>query len=222
MRRTTCKIFSDASFDQQTGKCGYGVAIVLRDLCILKYGSIRGAKSSCEAELLAAKKGIDYLNTKEFLKLGRTVTKVVVFSDNFCVRSIDQRNTDTLDKWERSENKGKKRLANIARSMKAGCHKYARGCETWHITGHTCGDPMDGEYENRKLEYHYNNWCDQSARKNLRYDLRGKKIIRCKGFADAYEYNVEVPEGAFQAWKEKMASKNENDLQRQENISTSD
>ena len=67
MKRTTCKIFSDASYDHLTGKCGYGVAIVMKDLCIFKYGSIRGAKSSCEAEVLAAKKGLDYLKTKEWI-----------------------------------------------------------------------------------------------------------------------------------------------------------
>ena len=53
MKRTTCKIFSDASYGRLTGKCDYGVAIVMKDLCIFKYGSIRGAKSSCEAEVPA-------------------------------------------------------------------------------------------------------------------------------------------------------------------------
>ena len=115
MKRTTCKIFSDASFDNLTGKCGYGVAIVMHDLCILKYGSIRGAKSSCEAEMLAAKKGVDYLNTKEFQKLGRPVTKVVLFSDNHCVRAVDQKESSTLKKWERSPNGRKQRLVKIAK-----------------------------------------------------------------------------------------------------------
>ena len=202
MKKTTCKIFSDASFDHLTGKCGYGVAIVMRDLCILKYGSIRGAKTSCEAEMLAAKKGIDYLDTKEFQKLGRSVTKIVLFSDNYCVGAVSQKNIKTMKGWERSPKKDKYRLLNIAKSMKAACNKYARGCETWHIKGHTCGDKMEGEPKNRKLEFHYNNWCDQSARKNLRYGLRGKKIIRCKGFEDATKHNVEVPEGALKALKE--------------------
>ena len=205
MRRTTCKIFSDASFDHLTGKCGYGVAIVLRDLCILKYGSIRGAKSSCEAEMLAAKKGIDYLNTKEFQKLGRPVTKVVLFSDNHCVRAVDQKNTKTMEKWERSPKEDKRRLLNIAKSIKAGCNKYARGCETWHIKGHTAGSGVEEEAENRKLEFHYNNWCDQSARKNLRYGLRGTKVIHCQGFEDADKHQVKVPEGAFLARKENLA-----------------
>lgn len=53
MKRTTCKIFSDASYVHLTGKCGYGVAIVMKDLCIFKHGSIRGAKLSCEAEVPA-------------------------------------------------------------------------------------------------------------------------------------------------------------------------
>lgn len=205
MRRTTCKIFSDASYDHLTGKCGYGVAIVLRDLCILKYGSIRGAKSSCEAEMLAAKKGIDYLNTKEFQKLGRTVTKVVLFSDNHCVRVVDQKNVKTMEKWERSPKEDKHRLLNIARSMKAGCNKYARGCEAFHIKGHTASNNMDSESENRKLEFNYNNWCDQSARKNLRYGLRGKKVIHCEGFANADNHKIVVPEGASQARKESLA-----------------
>ena len=205
MKRTTCKIFSDASFDHLTGKCGYGVAIVLRDLCILKYGSIRGAKSSCEAEMLAAKKGIDYLNTKEFQKLGRPVTKVVLFSDNHCVRAVDQKNAKTMEKWERSPKEDKRRLLNIAKSIKAGCNKYARGCETWHIKGHTAGSGVEDEPENRKLEFHYNNWCDQSARKNLRYGLRGTKVIHCQGFEDADKHPVSVPEGALQALKEKVA-----------------
>ena len=202
MKRTTCKIFSDASFDNLTGKCGYGVAIVMRDLCILKYGSIRGAKSSCEAEMLAAKKGVDYLNTKEFQKLGRPVTKVVLFSDNHCVRAVGQKESSTLKKWERSPNARKQRLVKIAKLIKSGCHKYACGCEAWHIKGHTAGkSDTEKEVENRKLEFHYNNWCDQSARKNLRYDLRGKKIIHCRGFADADKYQVDVPEGANQARK---------------------
>lgn len=205
MKRTTCKIFSDASFDQLTGKCGYGVAIVLRDLCILKYGSIRGAKSSCEAEMLAAKKGIDYLNTKEFQKLGRSVSKVVLFSDNHCVQVVDQKNIATLRKWERSPKECRRRLAKIARIMKAACHKYASGCETWHIKGHTAGSDVEEEAENRKLEFHYNNWCDQSARKNLRYGLQGKKVIHCQGFEDADKHQVKVPEGAFLARKENLA-----------------
>jgi hypothetical protein len=110
-----------------------------------------------------------------------------------------------MQKWERSPKEDRRRLLNIAKSMKAACHKYARGCETWHIKGHTCGDKMEKEAENRKLEFHYNNWCDQSARKNIRYGLKGKKIIHCQGFEDADKHKVAVPEGAFIARKESLA-----------------
>ena len=201
MKQTTCKIFSDASFDPLTGKCGYGVAIVLNDLCILKYGSIRGAKTSCEAEMLAAKKGIDYLNTKEFKKLGRPVEKVVFLSDNQCVNSFDQ-DSEIVKSWERRKNK--ERLIKINNDVRESRSKFKRGFRAIHIKGHTCDDKMNSETINRKLEFHYNNWCDQSARKNLRYGLRGKKIIHCQGFEDADKHRVEVPEGAFLAWKERL------------------
>ena len=203
MKRTTCKIFSDASYDHITGKCGYGVAIVMKDLCIFKYGSIRGAKSSCEAEVLAAKKGLDYLKTKEFKQLCRPVKKVVLLSDNHCVHAFNQ-DSQTTEKWRRSPKKCKHRLADIIDNMKESVKDLERGSEAFHIHGHT---NLEGNQEpkNRQFEFKYNNWCDRSARKNLRYDLRGKRIVKCSGFADADDYDVEVPVGAMIAWKESLA-----------------
>lgn len=206
MKRTTCKIFSDASYDHMTGKCGYGVAIVMKDLCIFKYGSIRGAKSSCEAEVLAAKKGLDYLKTKEFNRLCRQVKKVVFLSDNHCVRAIGNESS-TIEKWERSPKKDKHRLAEIARKMRASVDGYEHGVKVIHITGHTKPENTD-ESEKRKTEYKYNNWCDQSARKNLRYDLKGKMVIKCAGIADPENYAVEVPIGAKSLWQQDKMARN--------------
>jgi ribonuclease HI len=170
----------------------------MRDLCIFKYGSIRGAKSSCEAEVLAAKKGLDYLNTKEFKALCRPVQKVVLLSDNQCVMAFNEENTTPV-KWKRSPKKDKQRLANIIEAMKASVEKCERGFRAIHITAHT---NLSGskDSENRQLEYKYNLWCDRSARKNLRYNLRGKRIVKCSGFADADNYDVEVPVGVAQKW----------------------
>ena len=195
MKRTTCKIFSDASYDHLTGKCGYGVAIVMKDLCIFKYGSIRGAKSSCEAEVLAAKKGLDYLKTKEFKQLCRPVKKVVLLSDNYCVHAFNQ-GSQTTKKWRRSQKKSMHRLADIIDNMKGSVKGLERGSEAYHIHGHT---NLEGNQEpkHRQLDYKYNNWCDRSARKNLRYDLHGKRIVKCSGLADADDYDVEVPAGAM-------------------------
>lgn len=206
MKTTTCKIFSDASYDNLTGKCGYGVAIVMHGLTIFKYGSIRGAKSSCEAEMLAAKKGLDYLNTKEFKRLCRQVKKVVFLSDNHCVRAVDNESS-TIEKWERSPKKDKHRLAQIARKMRASVEDYERGTKAMHITGHIKPENANGS-EKRKTEYKYNNWCDQSARKNLRYGLKGKMVIKCAGIADPEKYAVEVPVGAKISWQQDKVAQN--------------
>lgn len=200
MRTTTCKIFSDASYDNLTGKCGYGVAIVMNGLVILKYGSIRGAKSSCEAEMLAAKKGLDYLNTKEFKRLCRPVKRIVFLSDNYCVAAVDDKSA-TIEKWERSPKEDKQKLAQIARKMRSSFVKYERGVKAMHIPGHTKPENVD-DTEKRKAEFKYNNWCDQSARKNLRYGLKGKMVIRCSGIADPEKYAVEVPMGAKNLWQQ--------------------
>lgn len=194
MKTTTCKIFSDASYDNLTGKCGYGVAIVMHGFTIFKYGSIRGARSSCEAEMLAAKKGLDYLSTKEFKRLCRQIKKVVFLSDNHCIRAVGD-GLSTIEKWERSPKENKRRLAQIARKMRASVDGYERGVKALHITGHTKPESTD-ESEKRKTEYKYNNWCDQSARKNLRYGLKGKVVVKCAGIADPEKYAVEVPVGA--------------------------
>lgn len=206
MRTTTCKIFSDASYDNLTGKCGYGVAIVMRDLTILKYGSIRGAKSSCEAEMLAAKKGLDYLNTKEFKRLCRPVKRVVFLSDNYCVAAVDDKSA-TIEKWERSPKEDKQRLAQIARKMRSAVEGYKRGTKAMHITGHIKPDDTN-ESDGRKTDYRYNNWCDQSARKNLRYGLKGKMVIKCSGIADPEKYAVEVPVGAKNLWQQDKMARN--------------
>lgn len=206
MKRTTCKIISDASYDHLTGKCGYGVIILMKDLCIFKYGSIRGAKSSSEAEVLAAKKGIDYLQTKEFAAFNRPVKKVVLLSDSFVVRAFDPREGDKLGKY--SPRDGKKRLRKTIDAMREACSKYERGYEAYHIRGHqelTALPDKEKGYYHKVLEYKYNQWCDQSARKNLRYNLKGKKVVHCNGFPSPEKYVVEVPEGAFLARKESLA-----------------
>ena len=207
MRKTTCKIFSDASYDHLTGKCGYGVAIVMKDLCILKYGSINKVKSSCEAEILAAKKGLDYLNTKEFRMLCRPVRKVVLLSDNYCVKAFDE-DSKTAEKWGRSPNKDKQRLKKVVDQMRKDSSKYDRGYEAFHITAHQdMGNLPEHEKNlyNRQLEYKFNQWCDQSARKNLRYGLRGKKIIKTAGIPDPEQYSVEVPENAKIEWQNRKS-----------------
>ena len=96
------------------------------------------------------------------------------------------------------------RLADIIDNMKESVKGLERGSEAFHIHGHTNLEGNE-ESENRQLEYKYNNWCDRSARKNLRYDLRGKRIVKCSGFADADDYDIEVPVGAMIAWKESLA-----------------
>jgi hypothetical protein len=112
-----------------------------------------------------------------------------------------------VEKWRRSPKKCKHRLADIIDAMKESVKGLERGSEAFHIHGHTdlknCQDPV-----HRQLEYKYNLWCDRSARKNLRYDLRGKQIVKCSGFADADNYDVEVPVGAMIAWKEESLARN--------------
>lgn len=191
MRNSTCKILSDASYDPQTGKCGYGVVIAMNNLCIFKYGSIHGVQSPAEAEVLAAKKGLDYLETKGFKNLGRPVRKVVLLSDNHCVDAFNE-GCKMFKHWNRSPKKTKQRLANIIRKMRETASKYDRGFRAIHITGHkNLEGSMDPE--NRQLEYKYNSWCDNSARMSRLYGLRGKKIVKCRGFPDPSFHEVVIP-----------------------------
>lgn len=190
MRGSTCKILSDASYDEKTGKCGYGVVIVMNDVTIFKYGSIRGVKSSCEAEIMAAKKGLDYLETKEFKSLGKPVRRVVLLSDNHCVGAFNE-NSEMHEGWKRSPKKTKQRLATIIDKMKDTTGKYDRGFKAIHITGHMNLE-KNNEPENKQLEYKYNQWCDRSARMNLHYGLRGKKIVKGK-FPDPKDYDTVIP-----------------------------
>ena len=191
MRKSTCKIFSDASYDPNTKKCGYGIVIVMNDLCIFKYGSIRGAKSSCEAEVMAAKKGLEYLDTKEFERFGRPVRRVVLLSDNHCVKAFDDE-AGILEGWERSPKESKQRLAHMIQDMRKTASKYDRGYRALYIEGHK---NLEGNCDpvNRQLEYKYNSWCDRSARMNLHYGLRGKKAVKCNGFPDPSLYDVVIP-----------------------------
>lgn len=195
---------SDASYNDVTGKCGYGVAIIMKDLCILKHGSIRGAKSSCEAELLAAKKGLDYLKTKEFKSFGREVKKVSILSDNFCVQSLND-DSGYLTKWKNRQNKVGKRLVKIADKMRSNMSSLERGFEVFHIKAHNCGTKKLKYGDHTKLEYEYNAWCDQSARKSMRYGLKGKKVIHCQGFTSVKDHEVKVPVGARKEYNKKLA-----------------
>ena len=206
MKTTTCKIFSDASYDNLTGKCGYGVAIVMDGLTIFKYGSIRGAKSCCEAEVLAAKKGLDYLKTKEFKRLCRPVKKVVLLSDNYCVKAFNP-GSQATERWRRRLKKSTHRLADIIDSMRESVKGLERGSVALHINGHAKPENA-GKTEKQKMDYKYNNWCDQSARKNLRYGLKGKMIIKCTGITGPEKYVVEVPVGAKISWQQNNLARN--------------